>query len=504
LIEWSISGTGCTEAVTESCAASMAATVAQRCSREVDGCLWHSHGGGILPPQMQQDRRTRPRRLLVASLLLGLFVLFDLGLLGWLIFRSLSRREIETVLLETRVEAQGLADQLSGRLTEDQEDLYTVVTVEREMQTYIDEILSRRDIVQHVEIRDREGTLVFKSRLDAELPMADPGLMPLEEREIPANVDTQIITREETYDLEVPIGDFGFLHIGISEEEMGRRIEVLRGELIRQTTLIGALTVLILVLAYLTIWWLWRRGLRMEKKALESERMAYIGTLASGLAHEIRNPLNSLNLNMQMLEEEIGGRSRGGSTGRLLSITRSEIGRLERLVTDFLQYAKPRPLELSAITAASLLYRCRDLVAGEADGRGVELTVEDRSAGAVVEVDDEQMTQLILNLVQNALAATQEIDRPGVVRLIARREAGNVLLEVLDNGDGIMAGDEEKVFEIFYSTRKGGTGLGLAVVRRIAENHGGRVTFQSTPGVGTRIQVTLPVARGALSSAHRQ
>ena len=440
---------------------------------------------------MSKAPPTRSRRLIVASLFLGLFVLFDLGLLGWLIFRSLSQREIETVLLETRAEAEGLAKQLSGRLTEEQGDLYTVVTIEREVQTYIDDVLSRRDIVQRVEIRDREGTLVFRSNTEAEVPVAEPGMAPLEEREIPPNVVTETVTREDSYDLEVPIGDFGFLHIGISEAEMGRRIEVLRKELVRQTTLIGALTVLILVLAYVTIWWLWRRSRRLEQKALESERMAYIGTLASGLAHEIRNPLNSLNLNMQMLEEEVSARPAGGSTGKLLSLTRSEIGRLERLVTDFLQYAKPRPLELGILPAGSLLHRCRDLMSGEAQERGVALVVEDRSAGALVRVDEEQMTQLLLNLVQNALAATEGIERQAEIRLIARREPGRILLEVLDNGDGI-AGEPEKMFEIFYSTRKGGTGLGLAVVRRIAENHGGEVRVQSTAGVGTRIQLVLP------------
>jgi signal transduction histidine kinase len=421
----------------------------------------------------------------VASLFLGL----------WLIFESLSRREIETVLLETRAEAEGLAEQLSGRLTDSQEDLYTVVTIEREVQTYIDEVLSRRDIVSRVEIRDREGTLVLRSVAETELPIADSGMAPLEQREIPPNVETRTFRREDSYDLDVPIGDVGFLHIGISEDEMGRRIEVLRQELVRQTTLIGALTVVILVLAYITIWWLWHRSRKLEQQARESERMAYIGTLASGLAHEIRNPLNSLNLNMQMLEEEVGTRSpgnlSGASTGKLLSLTRSEIGRLERLVTDFLQYAKPRPLELSLMPAASLLRSCRELMLGEARNRGVALEVEDRSAGAMIRVDEGQMKQLLLNLVQNALAATEDIDRIPEVRLIARREPGKVLLEVLDNGGGI-TGDTEQVFEIFYSTRKGGTGLGLAVVRRIAEDHGGEMAIHSTPGVGTRFQLALP------------
>lgn len=446
---------------------------------------------------MAEVAASRSRRLVVASILLGLFVLFDLGLLGWMIFRSLSRREIETILLETRSEAEGLAAQLEGRVEEQREDLYTVVSVEREMQTYIDDVLSRRDIVAQVEIRDREGLLVFRSETKAEVPIAEPGQASLETREIPPRVETETITREETYDLEVPIGDFGFLHVGISEDELRRRVEVLRGELVRQTGLIGALTTLILLLAYLTIWWLWRRGRALEEKAQRSERMAYIGTLASGLAHEIRNPLNSLSLNMQMLEEDVGGRPLDVSTRRLLSLTRSEIGRLERLVTDFLQYAKPRPLDPRRIPAAELMRSAGELVAGEAEARKCDLRIEDRSAGAMVDVDAEQMNQLLLNLIQNALAATEGVDRRPEVRLVARREGDRVLLEVLDNGDGIAPQALGQVFELFYSTRKGGTGLGLAVVRRIAEAHDGEVRVQSTPGVGTRVQVELPLAAEA-------
>src|SRR5262249_55425568 len=137
--------------------------------------------------------------------------------------------------------------------------------------------------------------------------------------------------------VRVPIGNLGTLVVEISGPVLARRIEVLRGELVRQATLIGVITFVLLVSAYAPIWWLRRRASRLETQAAEAERMAYIGTLASGLAHEIRNPLNSLNLNMQLLEEELGQRSGPAPAGgRLLKITRSEIDRLERLVTDFL------------------------------------------------------------------------------------------------------------------------------------------------------------------------
>ncbi|MFQ5527267.1 MAG: nitrogen regulation protein NR(II) [Thermoanaerobaculia bacterium] len=443
---------------------------------------------------MPAEPKPSSRKLLYGSVLLGLFVLLDLALLGWFSFRSLSQREIEQVLLETRAEARSLADRLGERIEEEEgtKDLYTVVAVERELQTYIDDVLNKREIVANVEIRDREGKLVFRSTTDAEIPVEERRPLSLESKEIPPNVEQKTVTRRETYDLDVPIGNFGFVHIGINEIELENRIGILREHLLRQTLVIGAVTLVLMALAYLIIWWLWSRGRRLEAKAQEAERMAYIGTLASGLAHEIRNPLNSLNLNMQMLEEEEAHPSAGGSTRKLLSITRNEIGRLERLVTDFLQYAKPRALELEELPASELLQDCRDLLEREAKVEGVGLVVEDRSAGARVAADPEQMSQLLLNLVRNSLAATQGSGRDPEVRLIARRERGRVLLEVLDNGTGIPAAELNRIFEIFYSTQPGGTGLGLAVVQRIASAHGAELSVQSTPNVGTRFQVALP------------
>jgi signal transduction histidine kinase len=234
-----------------------------------------------------------------------------------------------------------------------------------------------------------------------------------------------------------------------------------------------------------------RRSQRLEEKAAESERMAYIGTLASGLAHEIRNPLNSVNLNMQMLEEELG-ETGGTPTGtRLLSITRSEVGRLERLVTDFLSYAKPRTPDLEELPALELLEQAREILAGEAAAHRVSLSVVDRTGGALLRVDPSQIRQLLLNLAQNAIAAAQAAADPLVV-LSAETEGQWIVLEVEDNGRGIPPEERERVFEIFYSTRKGGTGLGLAIVDRIARNHDGRVDLREGEMGGALFRVLLP------------
>jgi signal transduction histidine kinase len=451
------------------------------------------------------------RRFLVVSLVFGLFVLFDIALFGWLIFRSLSQREIERVLLETRAEAEALAKQIARRAERQGKDLYTAVAVERETQTYIDQILRQREIVRTVEIRDKAGVLVFQARSETTVPVlpGSAGEIPtpppagLDSPELRRSVDLGGNRQERTSEwastfqvpeIRVPIGDYGQLEIGLSAGELSRRIGVLREDLIRQTAVVAVISMVLLVAAYVIVWQLLRRSQRLELQAAEAERMAYIGTLASGLAHEIRNPLNSLNLNMQMLEEEIDEHGSVPTGKRLLSITRSEISRLERLVTDFLAYAKPRPLELEEVPAAHLLQRVPEVLAGEIQKRGARVEVEDRSGGASVRVDPGQMTQLLLNLAQNSLAAAAEAGRRPLIRLSASRQGGSVLLEVEDNGVGIPPEEQARVFDLFYSTKKGGTGLGLAIVDRIARAHEGRALVRSTPGEGTTITVELPAA----------
>ena len=449
------------------------------------------------------------RKLLIASLVFGLFVLCDIALFGWLIFRSLSQREVERVLLETRSEAEKIAEQIARRADRDK-DLYTAVAVERETQTYIDQVLRQRELVRRVEIRDKNGVLVYEGRSEARTQVGGEGAPPSpiappilsspelqQHLEPEPRVEKKVRETESSFevpDIRVPIGTYGQLEIGISAPELSRRIEVLRAELIHQATLIGVASMLLLVSAYAAVWTVLRRSQRLEVQAAQAERLAYLGTLASGLAHEIRNPLNSLNLNMQMLEEEIDEHGSAPTGKRLLSITRSELSRLERLVSDFLAYAKPRPLELEEVPAARPLERVKEVLAGEIQKRQVQIEIEDRSGGARIRIDPAQMNQLLLNLAQNAFNAAEEAGRRPWLKLAASRQGPAVLLELADNGVGMTAEEQAKIFDLFYSTRKGGTGLGLAIAERIASAHGGRLGVRSTKGVGTTVSVELPAA----------
>lgn len=429
------------------------------------------------------------RRLLIASLIFSVLVLLNIALFSWLIFRQLSQREIDRVLVETQGEAQELAQRIQER-TVGENDLFVVMAFNRELLNYISDQVTQLETVDGIEIYDSSGSLVYRLPADEELGFPQPGDSPLR---LPGELSESIRGEDGGWEVSEPIGDLGWVRIDVSQVELQQRTAVLRDDLLRTVLWLGAGSLAALISVYVLIWILLSRARRLEEQKVEADRLAYLGTLAAGLAHEIRNPLNSLNLNMQMLGESMTEDRQSGSDHRLLGITSREIGRLERLVTDFLSYARPRPLEVEKIEPVELFETLRQVLSGELKERGAGVEVIDKTDGAEISVDVGQMGQLLLNLVQNALHATEESVRSPHLTLSARlRPDRRLELVVEDNGVGIAAEEIGKVFEIFFSTRKGGTGLGLAVVDRIARAHGATVEVTSTPDRGTRFAVVLP------------
>lgn len=227
----------------------------------------------------------------------------------------------------------------------------------------------------------------------------------------------------------------------------------------------------------------------MLRRTLRAERLAAVGTLAAGLAHEVRNPLNSAQLQLSVLERRV---ERGDQEPEsLLGVTRvvkDEIKRLDRLVSDFLAFAQPRPLELQRTPVNELVESVVELVQPEADAQGVVIRVELEPFAGMVLVEPERMRQVLLNLVRNALEAMAD---GGSLTLRTRGadDLGNVRIEVEDSGPGFA--EDAPVFDAFYTTKEGGTGLGLAIVHRIVTAHDGNIRVESHPG-RTCFTVLLP------------
>jgi PAS domain S-box-containing protein len=230
----------------------------------------------------------------------------------------------------------------------------------------------------------------------------------------------------------------------------------------------------------------------MEERTRQAEKLAAIGTLAAGLAHEIRNPLNGAQLHVSFLERAI---KRQASQEDMLEATRviaDEITRLAHLVTEFLDFARPKPLHIKPTSLMKLCEHARMMVTSQAEGVGVTLTCDLPSADVAFEADQAKLSQVLLNLLQNAVEATGSSGGGSVV-LRARRGPHDVLLDVEDDGPGLPTPDAP-IFDAFFSTKEGGTGLGLAITHRIVTDHGGTIDVSSKTGK-TTFRIRLPLSQ---------
>ncbi len=231
------------------------------------------------------------------------------------------------------------------------------------------------------------------------------------------------------------------------------------------------------------------RVVEMEEELRRSERLGALGQLAAGLAHEIRNPLASLSGAIELLTADLPTEDRSSQT--LAQIVKRETSRLNRLVSDFLTYARPGPGRSEPVPLRTLFDEIAALVAKD-ESCGVEVRVEVASDLRALGNPD-QLRQVFWNLVLNA-AQSEPADGVVTVRARASAVAHELEISVSDRGCGISREAMERIFEPFFSTKPKGTGLGLATVHRVVEAHGGRIAVASERGKGTTVRVFLPSA----------
>lgn len=221
---------------------------------------------------------------------------------------------------------------------------------------------------------------------------------------------------------------------------------------------------------------------------MRAERLAAVGTLASSLAHEVRNPLNSIGLQLVLLSRRIAklDESKRSELDQLVETSRREIQRLNDLVEEFLSMATLDRLSLAESDPREVLREVTGLMSPVAKQRGVALRSSPGPKAPPIRMDREKIRQVLINLVRNAIEA---ISDGGVVTLTLERSEDELTIRVADTGIGIAPGTD--VFDFFTTTKRGGTGLGLPISRRIVEAHGGSLDYESAPGRGTVFSVTL-------------
>lgn len=228
----------------------------------------------------------------------------------------------------------------------------------------------------------------------------------------------------------------------------------------------------------------------MEEAVQRSARLADLGRVAAGLAHELRNPLASMCGSVELLREHAAG---APEDRRLMEIVLREAGRLDELVTQFLAFARPAPPRCAATDVAAVLDETLRVFRNDPQASAVR--VEADLAPAVAECDPDQIRQVVWNLLSNAAQALGGAARPEPhIRVSCASGPAGVRIEVEDDGPGIAPADLEKIFLPFFTTKSRGTGLGLATVHRIVDAHRGSIRVASAPGAGCRFTVDLPPA----------
>ena len=235
------------------------------------------------------------------------------------------------------------------------------------------------------------------------------------------------------------------------------------------------------------------RDRAQEASLVEGERLNAIKLLAAGVAHEIGNPLNALNIHLELLAREIGPlpRAQREPLAELVQIARSEVGRLDAIITQFLRALRPARPQLVLADAGALLRETLDLMRTDIENRRIEVAIANAEGLPPIPIDPPQIKQVYFNLIKNALEAMPD---GGTMAISFSLGDAYLTLDFLDSGTGIGPGDFNRIFEPYHTTKASGHGLGLMIVQRIVQDHGGQIEVSSKPDAGTRFRIQLPLA----------
>ena len=213
-----------------------------------------------------------------------------------------------------------------------------------------------------------------------------------------------------------------------------------------------------------------------------------MGELASGVAHEIRNPINAIGMIAQRLDKEFKVENEKEEYHSITNLLRSEVTRINKIITQFLGYAKPLSLQLKKISSKDFFDDIYRLFSDQAKLKGVELTkLSDQSFEMMI--DPELIKQSLMNLIQNAI---EGVEKKGKVEINYFKGESNLIIEVTDNGKGIPESDRNKIFDLYYTTKPEGTGLGLSIVQKIIAEHNGTMEVFSEVNKYTKFKITIP------------
>ena len=236
------------------------------------------------------------------------------------------------------------------------------------------------------------------------------------------------------------------------------------------------------------------RSVTRERRALEGENLRSLEELSASIAHEIRNPITAAKSLVQQMGEDPGS----ADNVEYAQVALKELDRVERSISHLLRYAREEAMDVREMQLQAVLESALDTLRDRIDGAGVKLALEVDCEGSM-EGDPEKLRRVLINLVGNALDAFEEVGTrdPNLEVALGENLAGTeVWVRIKDNGGGMDAETQKKIFRPFYTSKSNGTGLGLAITRKLVDAHNGRVELHSTPGQGTEFVLTFPKQAG--------
>ena len=228
------------------------------------------------------------------------------------------------------------------------------------------------------------------------------------------------------------------------------------------------------------------------RESMESERVSSILLLAAGVAHELGNPLNSITIHLQLMERQLAKLEQTPVHEKLagsIEVCRNEVSRLDGIIKNFLEAVRPQIPDFQTLNLNEVLEESLEFQSNELEDRGITVEIDTGAESPIVRADKQQIKQVFFNVTKNAMEAMQP---GGVIRVKIQSDEERFYLRFGDSGSGIKHEDLSHVFQPYYTTKKGGTGLGMMIVQRIMREHGGQVGIDSKEGIGTLVTLEFP------------
>jgi signal transduction histidine kinase len=362
-----------------------------------------------------------------------------------------------------------------------------------DVQRQIDDLGHQSDI-EHIALLDNDGKIV--AHTDSRLinqKREEPLIAEARSRQAAVGRVVQHAAGADRYDLvkviKVNGAPMGFLEIGLSLQPMHSAWR----RSLHSMVFFGAAVLIIGIFGMATIFYLQHSHLKkvssLEAEISRQERLSELGNMAATVAHEIRNPLNSVSMGLQRLKAEFTPTQDPDDYARFLKLMQEEVRRLNSIVEQFLSLARPLKLEPVEISLQEFLNELIVLTAGEASAANSQVDLKLYPGLPVLQADRNHLKQVLLNLVLNAI---QGMPRGGTLTIKARPDKDFLELTVTDQGTGMSPETLKRIFEPYFTTKANGSGLGLAIARRIIEAHQGTISAESVPEQGSRFRIRLP------------